>query len=157
MVADGEESQRGKGLSKNLPQDLEDLDQIDNTSVGGSSKEKQRVRIQARPQNITEGSTGGTGGPDEAIQEGSASMCDDGGEQASLRKKNLRDVIQARKDVYMHLTLSIYSIWVLGFRVFDDTRYYLHLGLFILSSLNLVFRLDPILTLVKKRECQKAC
>jgi hypothetical protein len=49
MVADGE------GSSKNLPQDLDDLDQTGNNSVGGSSKEKQRVRIQARHQNIAEG------------------------------------------------------------------------------------------------------
>jgi len=143
MVADGEPSQ-----------DLQDLEQTGKNSVGGSSKEKERVRIQARPQNIAEGA----GGPDEAIQEGSAAMCDAGGEQAALKKKNLRDAVQARKDVYMHLALSIYSIWVLGFRVLDDTRYYLHLGLFIFSSLNLGFRaLDPILTLVKKKECQKAC
>ena len=143
MVADGEPSQ-----------DLQDLEQTGNNSVGGSSKEKERVRIQAKPQNIAEGA----GGPDEAIQEGSASMCDGGGEQAALKKKNLRDAVQARKEVYMHLALSIYSIWVLGFRVLDDTRYYLHLGLFIFSSLNLGFRaLDPIRTLVKKKERQKAC
>jgi hypothetical protein len=88
----------------------------------------------------------------------SSAMCDAGGEQADLKKKYLRDAVQARKDVYMHLALSIYSIWVLGFRVLYDTRYYLHLGLFIFSSLNLGFRaLDPILTLVKKKECQKTC
>ena len=135
-------------------QGLQDLEQTGNNSVGGSSKEKQRVRIQARPQNIAEGA----GGPDEAILEGSASMCDGGGEQSALKKKNLRDDVQSRKDVYIHLALSIYSIWVLGFRVLDDTRYFLYLGFFIFSSLNLGFRaLDPILTLVKKTECQKAC
>ena len=41
MVANGEPSQ-----------DLQDLEQTGKNSVGGSSKEKERVRIQARPQNI---------------------------------------------------------------------------------------------------------